>query len=95
MRAVAPSGAPASPHRRNLRLLHVVRMVIRADSDPARKALFANLMQAHLWVRFALRLHGYVRGTWASAFLIGSYGLLAFLSVAPPRNRRARVIAIA
>jgi hypothetical protein len=94
-RALAPTGAPASPHRRNLRLLHVVRMVIRADSDPARKALFANLMQAHLWVRVALRLHGYVRGTGASAFLIGSYGLLAFLSVAPPRNRGARVLAIA
>ena len=94
-RVIAPTGAPASPQGTNFWLLHVVRMVIRADSDPARQALFANLMQSHLWVRVALRLHSRVRGTWASTFVIGSYGLLAFLSVAPPRNRRARVLAIA
>jgi hypothetical protein len=94
-RAFTPTGVSSSTRGRNVRLLHIVRMVIRADSDPARQALFANLMQSHLWVRFALRLHGHVRGTWASAFVIGSYGLLAFLSVAPPRNRGARVLAIA
>jgi hypothetical protein len=79
----------------NIGLLHIVKMVIRADSDPARQALFVNLMQSHLWVRFAFRLHAHVRGTWASTLVIGSYGLLAFLSVAAPRNRGARVMAIA
>jgi hypothetical protein len=73
----------------------VVRIVIRADSDPARQVLFANLMHARWPVRFAHALHGFVAGTWASALLVAGYGLAALLSIAPARNQRARVLAVA
>jgi hypothetical protein len=76
-------------------LLRVVRIVIRADSDPARQVLFANLMHARWPVRFANRLHGWVAGTWASVLLVACYGLAALLSIAPARNERARVLAVA
>jgi hypothetical protein len=36
-----------------------------------------------------------VAGTWKSALLVGSYGLAALLSIAPARNHRARVLAVA
>lgn len=80
---------------RNVRLLHVLRIVIRADSDPSRQALFANLMQSRLWVRFAFWLHHHLRSTWADTIVIGSYGLVSFLGVAPPRRRGARLLAVA
>jgi hypothetical protein len=73
----------------------VVRIVIRADSDPARQALFANLMHARWPVRLADRLHRGVAGTWAAALLVACYGLAALVSIAPARNRRARVLAVA
>ena len=76
-------------------LLRVVRIVIRADSDPARQVLFANLMHARLPVRLAHQLHERVAGTWASVLLVSSYGLAALLSIAPARNREARVLAVA
>ena len=57
--------------------------------------LFATLMQARWPVRVAHDLHGLVAGTWASTLLVGCYGLAALLSIAPPRNRRARVLAVA
>lgn len=69
--------------------------MIRADSDPARQVLFANLMHARWPVRFAYRLHGWVAGTWASVLLVACYGLAALLSIAPARNERARVLAVA
>jgi hypothetical protein len=34
-------------------LFRAVRIVVSADSDPARQVLFANLMQARLLVRVA------------------------------------------
>jgi len=70
-------------------------MVIRADSDPARQALFASLMQSRLPVRLAYRLHERLGGTWASALFVSCYGLASFLSIAPPRNRGARILAVA
>ena len=76
-------------------LLRAVRNVVRADSDPARQVLFASLMHARWPVRFAHDLHGLVAGTWKSALLVGCYGLAALLSIAPARNGRARVIAVA
>jgi len=76
-------------------LLRVVRIVIRADSDPARQVLFANLMHARYPVRFAQGLHGVVSGTWAAVLLVACYGLAALLSIGPPRNPRTRLLAVA
>ena len=76
-------------------LLRVVRIVIRADSDPARQVLFANLMHARWPVRVANALHHRVAGTWASTLLVSSYGLAALLSIAPARNQQARLVAVA
>ena len=76
-------------------LLHIVRTVIRADSDPARQALFANLTQARLPVRFACALHARLRDRWGSTFVIGGYGLIAYLRVASARPRGVRVLAVA
>jgi hypothetical protein len=73
----------------------VVRIVIRADSDPARQVLFANLMEARWPVRLAHRLHGVVARTWASVLLVAGYGVAALLSIASARNDRARVLAVA
>jgi hypothetical protein len=78
----------------SLRLLRVLRTVIRADSDAVRQALFANLMQAHLWVRLVCRLHDRLRGTGAASFVIAVYGLISFLTIVPPRNRAARLLAV-
>jgi hypothetical protein len=52
-------------------------------------------MHARWPVRVAYDLHGYVAGTWKSALLVGCYGLAALLSIAPARNHRARVLAVA
>lgn len=94
-RAFGLTGASAPRVAGNFRLLRVLRIVIRADSDPARQALFANLMQSRPWVRLAYRLHERLRGRWGSALLVGCFGLASFLSVAPARNRGARVLAVA
>jgi hypothetical protein len=79
----------------NISLLRAVRIVVRADSDPARQVLFATLMHARWPVRVAHDIHGLVAGTWASALLVGCYGMAALLSIAPARNRGARVLAVA
>lgn len=73
----------------------MLRTVIRADSDPARQALFGNLMRSRRSVRLVYRLHERLGRGWAAALLVSGYGLAAFLAVAPPRNRRARVVAVA
>jgi hypothetical protein len=79
----------------NVPLLRVVRLVIRVDSDPARQALFAKLVQARWPVRLAFRAHEQIAGSWASALLISCYGFAAFLRVARPRRRDARVLMLA
>ena len=79
----------------NLRLFRVLRTVIRADSDPARQVLFANLMRSRPYVRLAYGLHERLGGTWASTLLVSCYGLAVFLTIAPARNRGARVLALA
>jgi hypothetical protein len=79
----------------NCALLRVARMVIRADSDPARVALFAKLVESRPFPRLVFRLHEGIRGTWASALLLSGYGLGSFLTVAPARNGSARVLAFA
>jgi hypothetical protein len=76
-------------------LLRALRMVISADSDPARQALFSNLRQSRWTVRLAYGVHERLGGTWTSALLVSGYGVAAFLFVAPPRNRDARILVIA
>jgi len=79
----------------NVQLLRVVRLVIRVDSDPARQALFARLVQARRPVRLAFRLHERIAGSWASVFFISCYGFASFVSVSRPRHRGARVLMVA
>jgi hypothetical protein len=76
-------------------LLRAVRVVVRADSDPARQALFRNLKQASLPVRLVVSLHDLLSGTIGATLLVACYGLGFFLSIAPPLNRRARFLLIA
>ena len=76
-------------------LLRAIRIVIRADSDPVRQALFANLRQSRLPVRLAYGLHERLGRTRASALFVSCYGLAHFLSIAPPRNRAARILTVA
>jgi len=76
-------------------LLSAVRTVIRADSDPVRQALFANLKESHLLVRLVFAVHEALRNTAASALLVSSYGLGVFLTVTAPRHRRASVLSVA
>ena len=78
----------------NARLVSILRTVIRADSDPARQTLFLNLMQSHLWVRLICRLHERLRGTSAAPFVTACYGLISFLTIIPPRNRAACILAV-
>ena len=79
----------------NVSLLRILRVVIRADSDPARQALFGNLMRSRRSVRFVYGLHERLGRGWAAALLVSGYGLAAFLAIGPPRNRRARIVAVA
>jgi hypothetical protein len=76
-------------------LFRAIRIVVRADSDPARQVLFANLMQARLIVRLAYRMHGLAKGTWASALLSASYGFAYVTRIAPPGNGSALILAAA
>jgi hypothetical protein len=76
-------------------LLRALRTVIRADSDPVRQALFANLKGSHPGVRLAYAVHGCLGRTRASALLVACYGFGFFLCIARPRNRSPRVVAVA
>jgi hypothetical protein len=91
--AVAYNTRAAEPV--NVQLLRVVRLVIRVDSDPSRQALFAKLVQSRWPVRLAFRIHQRIAGSWASVLLVACYGFTAFLRVARPRNRNARVLMLA
>lgn len=46
-------------------------------------------------VRLVYGAHTRLRGTWAGAALVSCYGLAALLTIAPARNRRARVLVLA
>jgi len=76
-------------------LLNAVRTVIRADSDPVRQALFANLKESHLRVRLVFAVHEAVKNTAASALLISAYGLGVFVTITAPRRRRASLLSVA
>jgi hypothetical protein len=80
---------------RQTSLLSAVRTVIRADSDPVRQALFANLKESHLLVRLVFAFHEGLRNTAASALLVSTYGLGVFLTVTGPRHRRASLLSVA
>lgn len=51
-------------------------------------------MQSRRRVRLAYWVHRQLGATWASV-LVSGYGVAAFLSIAPPRNRTARVLVVA
>jgi hypothetical protein len=76
-------------------LLRALRIVIRADSDPVRQALFANLKQSSLPVRLVYGLHERLGRVGLASVLVSLYGLAFFLLIAPPRNRRARMLTVA
>ena len=76
-------------------ILRAIRIVIRADSDPARQALFANLKQTHLSVRLVYSVHELLGPTRASALLVSLYGLAFFVRIAAPRNPTARILTVA
>ena len=52
-------------------------------------------MEAQPFVRIVYGLHQRLRGTWASTALVSCYGLAALLTIAPARNRLARVLVVA
>lgn len=79
----------------NISLHQVLRIVVRSDSDPARQLLFANLMQSRLSVRLVYGLHERLGSTLAATLLVSCYGLAPFVGIAPPRNRRTRVLVVA
>lgn len=64
-----------------------------ADSDPARQALFAKLVESNLSVRLVFRVHERIAGTRAAAILVGGFGLVTFGAIAPV-DRRAKVLAV-
>ena len=76
-------------------LLSAVRTVIRADSDPVRQALFANLKESHALVRLVFAVHEASKNTAASALLVFGYGLGVLVTVTAPRHRRASLLSVA
>ena len=76
-------------------ILRAIRIVIRADSDPVRQALFVNLKQSRPSVRLVFALHELLGRTPTSALLVSCYGLAFFLRIAPPRNRAVRILTVA
>ena len=92
--AAEPSAALAGPRVRNAELLRAVRLVIRADSDPARQALFSRLLQSKAPVRLAYQVHERL-GSRAAALLVAGVGLAAFLRIGSTGHPRARVLSVA
>jgi hypothetical protein len=76
-------------------LLRAIRTVIRVDSDPVRQALFTNLRQSRLTIRAIYGLHELFGRSSAAAMLTAGYGTAAWLMIAPPAKRRARVLMVA
>ena len=76
-------------------LLRALRIVIRADSDPARQALFTNLKETHLAVRVVYAVHEMLARTPAAGLLVSLYGLADFLRIVPPAAPGARILSVA
>jgi len=68
-------------------LLRAIRIIIRADSDPVRQALFANLKESHVLVRLVFSIHEAFKNTIASPLLVSGYGLAVLLTIPAPRCR--------
>jgi len=52
-------------------------------------------MRSRPLVRVIYRLHERLGRGWAAALLVSCYGLAAWMGAAPPRSRRARIVALA
>ncbi len=91
----SPPRVQPSSHPAHVGLLRVVRTIVRADSDPARQALFAHLMESRPVIRAVYRAHEHLVGTHLSALFISVYGLAAYVRVAPPWRSTARILAVA
>jgi hypothetical protein len=76
-------------------LLRAIRIVIRADSDPVRQALFANLRQSSLPARLVYRLHQRLANPSLAALLSSCYGGIFFLTIAHDRHSGARILTVA
>lgn len=76
-------------------LLRAIRIVIRADSDPVRQALFANLTQSSPPARLVYGLHERLGNPSLSALLVSCYGVAFFLTIAAERKPRARILTVA
>ena len=76
-------------------LLRAIRIVIRADSDPVRQALFANLRQSSLPARLVYGLHERLGASPLAALLVSCYGGIFFLTIAPDRKAGARILTVA
>ena len=75
-------------------LLRALRIVVRADSDSIRQALFAHLLRANTIARLVHSVHRILRRNWASALLVAGYGLRSFLTINPPRGEHRRIVAV-
>ena len=76
-------------------LLSGVRILIRADSNPIRQALFARLLDTNLVLSLVYRLHRHLGSSRASSLLVSCYGLLSYLSIAAPTQISGRLLTIA
>lgn len=76
-------------------LLLAVRATIRADSDPARQALFRNLTRASLPARLAERVHATLGRSVLSTLMISVYGVWTYLATACDDVRRPVLLTLA
>jgi len=90
----APATAPSDGYERTI-LLRAVRKTIRADSDPARQALFANLTNSSPLARLVTRVHAHLGRGMASATLVSSYGFKSILPMTVPSRERLTLIGVA
>ncbi len=69
--------------------------MIRADSGPLRRELFARLEQQKLSVRVVLRFHRFLADSMLSTLLVSGYGLKAVMGLALPRYAGRSILGIA
>lgn len=79
----------------NTSLLGAIRTIIRADSGPLRRELFARLEQQRLGVRIVLRIHRLLADSLLSTLLVSGYGLTALTGLALPRYAGRLILGIA
>jgi hypothetical protein len=76
-------------------LLLAVRATIRADSDPARQALFRNLTRASPSARIAERVHAALGRSVLSTLMVSLYGVWTYLATACDDVRRPVLLTVA